>query len=157
MTVLCCSVLGFLPSVGFCHRRVLLYAATQANPKEEKISKELQQLLDVLAQKEQTGSEGLLLVAQTAPSVRVAFSEAFGLPPNCYTPGHLVATLKAIGFDLVLDTNTAADLTICEEGTELLHRLQDKQETKDTMPLFTSCCPGWMNFVAKAEPGTCLD
>ena len=149
-------VLGFVPSVGSCYRRVLLDAATLTNTKEEKITKELQQLMDVLEQKE-LSSGGPLLVAQTAPSVRVAFSEAFDLPPNSYTPGHLVATLKALGFDLVLDTNTGADLTICEEATELLHRLQDKQQEKESMPLFTSCCPGWLNFVAKAEPGTYLD
>lgn len=75
----------------------------------------------------------------------------------------MVASLKELGFDLVLDTNTAADITIVEEGTELLHRLEALQEQQDAafaqgdpgpapMPLFTSCCPGWMNYVEKSEP-----
>ena len=93
---------------------------------------------------------------------RVAISEEYGLPPNAYTPGHLVAALKAAGFDLVLDTNTAADLTIMEEGTELLRRLQaqidnrncglDNNPSPDPLPLFSSCCPGWLNFVEKGDP-----
>ncbi len=101
---------------------------------------------------------------------RVAISEAFGLPPGTISAGQLVAALKELGFDLVLDTNTGADLTICEEGTELLHRLEAQQaeycrkkqiekggegeaELRATsMPLFTSCCPGWMQFVEKRAP-----
>jgi iron only hydrogenase large subunit-like protein len=80
----------------------------------------------------------------------------------------LVAGLKALGFDLVFDTNTAADITIIEEGTELLHRLKAKhaaavsadkvpfgedQMTPEPMPMFTSCCPGWMALIEKSEPG----
>jgi iron-only hydrogenase group A len=94
----------------------------------------------------------------------VALSEEFGLEPGAYTPGHLVAALKALGFDLVLDTNTAADLTVCEEATELLDRLKARvlhtseplgettMHTARPLPLFTSCCPGWMNLVEKSYP-----
>lgn len=64
--------------------------------------------------------------------------------------GKLVAALRRLGFDLVLDVNTAADLTICEEGTELLYRLQSGEEYDK--PLFTSCCPGWMTLVEKSMP-----
>jgi NADP-reducing hydrogenase subunit HndD len=98
---------------------------------------------------------------------RLALPEEFGLAPGAFPSSKLVASLKELGFDLVLDVNTAADLTIMEEGTELLHRLQARQEhSKDEgpiafgqgdpgsapMPLFTSCCPGWMNFIEKSEP-----
>jgi NADH-quinone oxidoreductase subunit G len=99
---------------------------------------------------------------------RVAISEEFGEEPGAYSPGQLVAGLKKLGFDLVLDTNTGADLTICEEGTELLHRIQAKLKNKkredvnkklgegepgpDPLPLFTSCCPGWLAFVEKSAP-----
>lgn len=98
---------------------------------------------------------------------RVAISEEFGLEPGKYDPGQLVAALKKLGFDLVLDTNTAADITICEEGTELLHRLRARKASgrsqqqfglpggdpgPEPLPLFTSCCPGWMNYVEKSAP-----
>ena len=68
-----------------------------------------------------------LVVAQTAPAVRVALSEEFGRPPGAFSPGQLVAALRALGVHKVLDTNTAADLC-CEEGTELLQRLYDAEE-----------------------------
>jgi iron only hydrogenase large subunit-like protein len=86
---------------------------------------------------------------------RVAISEEFGLGPGAFSSGILVAALKELGFDLVLDTNTAADICICEEGTELLHRIVEQQKRAKTLkfgedkpgpeplPLFTSCCPGW--------------
>lgn len=64
------------------------------------------------------------MVAQTAPSVRVAIGEEAGLAPGTITTGQMVAGLKQLGFDYVFDTDFAADLTIMEEGTELLHRLK---------------------------------
>jgi NADP-reducing hydrogenase subunit HndD len=97
----------------------------------------------------------------------LAISEEFGLEPGAFPSSLLVASLKELGFDLVLDVNTAADLTIMEEGTELLHRLKARQERSKEygavtfgqgkqgpapMPLFTSCCPGWLNFIEKSEP-----
>lgn len=92
----------------------------------------------------------------------MALPEEFGLESGAFPTPILVAALKELGFDLVLDTNTAADLTIMEEGTELLHRLQARQERPtpfgqgdpghDPMPMFTNCCPGWMAFVEKSEP-----
>ena len=87
---------------------------------------------------------------------RVAISELFDLPPGAYSPGMLVSALKQLGFDLVLDTNTAADLTICEEVTELLRRLPQTPANGNNdntgLPLFTSCCPGWMNWIQKIDP-----
>lgn len=88
------------------------------------------------------------LVAQFAPSVRVALGEMFGLEPGENTSKLINAALKEIGFDLVFDTNFSADLTIMEEGTELLERL-----TKgENLPLFTSCCPGWVRFLETQHP-----
>ena len=83
-----------------------------------------------------------------APSVRVAIAEEFGLPPGSITNDQLVTGLKKLGFDYVFDTNFTADLTIMEEGSELLDRL----EKGGPFPMFTSCCPGWVNLVEKSYP-----
>ncbi|GMO17511.1 MAG: NADH-dependent [FeFe] hydrogenase, group A6 [Termitinemataceae bacterium] len=85
---------------------------------------------------------------QIAPAVRVAVGNAFGIPPEENTFGRLVAALRRIGFDEVYDTNTAADMTIIQEAAELLARLK----TKHDWPLFTSCCPAWIQYVEKHHP-----
>lgn len=90
-----------------------------------------------------------LSVCQVAPAVRVALSEAFGLPEGTNSTKKMVAALKAIGFDLVYDTNFTADLTIMEEATELISRLQNP---KAALPMFTSCCPAWVNYVEQSAP-----
>ena len=82
-------------------------------------------------------------IAQVAPSVRVALGEPFSGKVN---PKQMVTCLKKIGFDYVFDTFFSADLTIIEEGTELL------EHVKNGSPMFTSCCPGWMQFVDQACP-----
>ena len=89
-------------------------------------------------------------VVQVAPAVRVAWAEAFGLPKRQATTGRMVAALKRIGFDYVFDTNFAADLTIMEEGSELLERLSHRGKYR--WPMFTSCCPGWVRFVKTQFP-----
>jgi NADH-quinone oxidoreductase subunit G len=89
-------------------------------------------------------------VVQIAPAVRVAFAESLGLPPDSLTTGQLVAALKRIGFDYVFDTNFAADLTIMEEGSELIERLSHKEDY--SWPMFTSCCPGWVRFLKSEYP-----
>lgn len=89
-------------------------------------------------------------VVQVAPAVRTAWGEALGLTKKEATEGLMVAALKRIGFDYVFDTNFSADLTIMEEGSELLERLQ--KPGKYAWPMFTSCCPGWVNFVSKKYP-----
>lgn len=91
-----------------------------------------------------------ITVVQVAPAVRAAWGEALGLSKEEATEGLMVAALKKIGFDYVFDTNFAADLTIMEEGSELLARLQEPG--KYAWPMFTSCCPAWVNFVAKRYP-----
>ena len=88
----------------------------------------------------------LHVAVQVAPAVRVAIGEAFDLPPGEITTGKLYAALRRLGVDAVFDTNFSADLTIMEEGTELIERL-----TKGTgeIPLITSCCPSWVDYMEK--------
>ncbi|MGB8359459.1 MAG: NADH-dependent [FeFe] hydrogenase, group A6, partial [Bacteroidales bacterium] len=88
------------------------------------------------------------VVVQTAPAVRAALGEEFGLEPGTLVTGKMVAALKELGFDYVFDTDFAADLTIMEEGTELLSRLSKflKGDKDANIPILTSCCPGWVNF-----------
>jgi NADH-quinone oxidoreductase subunit G/NADP-reducing hydrogenase subunit HndD len=88
------------------------------------------------------------VVVQTAPAVRVALGEEFGLPMGSRVTGKMVAALRKLGFDNVFDTDFAADLTIMEEGTELLKRLG----SGENLPLMTSCCPGWVKFVEHNYP-----
>ena len=82
------------------------------------------------------------VVVQTAPAVRAALGEEFGLPMGTPVTGKMVTALKLLGFDKVFDTDTGADLTIMEEGTEFIERFT-KQEK---LPLITSCSPGWVKF-----------
>jgi len=82
------------------------------------------------------------VIVQTAPAVRVAIGEEFGMPIGTRATGKMTAGLKMLGFDKVFDTDTAADLTIMEEGTELLNRIKKG----GTLPLITSCSPGWIKF-----------
>ncbi len=91
-----------------------------------------------------------IVVAQIAPSIRAAWGEEFGLTPDKATVERLAAALKIMGFDYVFDTNFTADLTIMEEGSEFLGRLTNKETSK--LPLFTSCCPGWVRFVKSHYP-----
>ncbi len=90
----------------------------------------------------------VVVVVQTAPATRVSLGEEFGLPAGTWVEGQQVAALRALGADVVLDTNFAADLTIMEEANELVHRLT----TGGKLPMFTSCCPGWVRFVEMYYP-----
>ena len=82
------------------------------------------------------------VIVQTAPAVRAALGEAFGDDSGKAVTGKMVAALRALGFDRVFDTDFAADLTIMEEATELMDRIQNGGR----LPMLTSCCPGWINF-----------
>ncbi|MGM0573151.1 MAG: NADH-dependent [FeFe] hydrogenase, group A6 [Bacteroidota bacterium] len=88
------------------------------------------------------------VVVQTAPAVRAALGEAFGMEPGTLVTGKMVSALRSLGFDYVFDTDYAADLTIMEEGTELLDRLTRHLDGDESvkLPMLTSCCPGWVNF-----------
>ena len=93
------------------------------------------------------------VVVQTAPAVRVALGEEFGMEPGTIVTGKMAAALRRIGFDYVFDTDWSADLTIMEEGTELLHRVAKVLNgEKVAMPQFTSCCPAWIMFMEKNFP-----
>ena len=89
------------------------------------------------------------VVVQVAPAVRASLGECFGMEPGSLVTGKMTAALRRLGFDGVFDTNFTADLTILEEGHELLHRLtqavRDKEPT--ALPQFTSCSPGWIRFM----------
>ena len=88
------------------------------------------------------------VVVQTAPAVRAALGEEFGLPIGTPVTGKMVAALRRLGFDKVFDTDTAADLTIMEEGTEFIQRFTKKEK----LPLITSCSPGWVKFCEHYYP-----
>ncbi|MEW6522688.1 MAG: NADH-dependent [FeFe] hydrogenase, group A6 [Bacillota bacterium] len=88
------------------------------------------------------------VVVQTAPATRVALGEEVGLPSGAIVTGKMVAALRRLGFDRVFDTDFTADLTIMEEGHELLHRLK----TGGVLPMFTSCSPGWIKYIEHFYP-----
>jgi NADH-quinone oxidoreductase subunit G/NADP-reducing hydrogenase subunit HndD len=88
------------------------------------------------------------VVVQTAPAVRVSIGEMFGLAPGSVVTGQLVAALRRLGFDKVFDTDFTADLTIMEEGSELLQRLKEGGK----LPLITSCSPGWIKYIEHFYP-----
>jgi len=94
------------------------------------------------------------VVIQTAPAIRAALGECFGYPPGTLVTGKMVAALRRLGVDAVFDTNFAADLTILEEGNELLARLRgalvDGEQV--ALPMFTSCSPGWIKFAEYYHP-----
>jgi iron-only hydrogenase group A len=94
------------------------------------------------------------VIVQTAPAIRAALGECFGMEPGSRVTGKMVSALRQLGFDAVFDTNFTADLTIMEEGSELLSRLKktlvDKQDAH--LPMFTSCSPGWIKFAEYYYP-----
>lgn len=91
----------------------------------------------------------VVTAVQIAPSVRVALGEEFGMEPGELSTGKIYAALRRIGFDYIFDSNFSADLTIMEEGTEFIGRLTKGQ---GKIPLFTSCCPAWVDYAEKNYP-----
>lgn len=94
------------------------------------------------------------VIVQTAPAVRAALGECFGMPAGTRVTGKMYAALRRLGFDNIFDTNFTADLTIIEEGLELLTRLKKavKDKVPQALPQFTSCSPGWINYVEQFYP-----
>lgn len=88
------------------------------------------------------------VVVQTAPAVRVALGEEFGMEPGTIVTGKMAAALRRMGFDKIFDTDFAADLTIVEEASELIHRVQNGGR----LPILTSCCPAWVKFFEHQFP-----
>lgn len=89
-----------------------------------------------------------IVIVSTSPSVRVSLGEAFGLEAGSFVEGKMIALLRKLGFDYVLNTNFAADLTIMEEANELVERISKNQN----LPQFTSCCPAWIKYVETFFP-----
>ena len=92
--------------------------------------------------------EDKYVIVQTAPAVRVALGEAFGIKPGTDVTGKMVSVLRSMGFKKVFDTNFAADLTVMEETKEFLNRL----ENNGPLPILTSCCPAWVRFIEYQFP-----
>lgn len=88
------------------------------------------------------------VIAQTAPAIRVALGELFGMEPGTIVTGKMVTALKQMGFDSVMDTDFGADLTIMEEASELIDRINNNK----TLPMLTSCCPAWVKFIEHQFP-----
>ena len=108
-----------------------------------------------LTEKDSTGDvwrslndPGKVVIAQIAPAVRVAIGEGFGMEPGRDMTYETVAAMRMLGFDVVFDTQFSADLTIIEEGNELIHRLKNKGK----LPMITSCSPGWIKFCEHFHP-----
>ncbi len=97
---------------------------------------------------EKLNDPDIIKVAQVAPSVRAAIGEGFGLPPGRNMEGQIAATLRRMGFDYVFDTQFSADLTIMEEASEFLERIQ----AKGPLPLITSCSSAWMKYMEQFYP-----
>ncbi len=90
----------------------------------------------------------LIKMVQCAPAVRVSIAEDFGLELGALTPGKLAAVLRGLNFDRIYDTNFGADLTIMEEGSELIKRVMENKN----LPMFTSCCPAWVKYAENQHP-----
>jgi len=114
---------------------VCKYEAVTARPEQKAVSAAI-------------GNPDTFVVASTAPSVRVSLGEAFGAKPGTNVEGQLVAALRKLGVNAVFDTTFAADLTVTEEASELLHRIKEKRP----LPQFTSCCPAWVKFAETFYP-----
>ena len=116
----------------------------------------------VMAKKRSMGTDDRILIASTSPAVRVALGESFGDIPGTIREGRMVTALRKIGFQYVLDTTFAADLTVMEEAAELNERLEAKWNDASSgnntvggnvrLPMFTSCCPGWVAFLELFYP-----
>jgi NADP-reducing hydrogenase subunit HndD len=97
---------------------------------------------------EALANNDLHVVVQTAPAVRVALGEEFGMPIGSRVTSNMIASLRRLGFSKVFDTDTAADLTIMEEGTEVINRIKNGGK----LPVITSCSPGWIKFCEHNYP-----
>jgi iron-only hydrogenase group A len=94
------------------------------------------------------GDKSKFTIAQIAPAVRATLGEEYNLPLGANVTGQIITGLKRLGFNKVFDTNFAADLTIIEEATELISRVSNS----GTLPMFTSCCPGWVKYIEQNRP-----
>ena len=93
--------------------------------------------------------QGKIVVCQFAPAVRINMADALGVDVGTISTGKVVTALKMLGFDYIFDTTFSADMTIVEEATEFVNRLYDPEAV---FPMFTSCCPAWVNYIEKSRP-----
>ena len=93
-------------------------------------------------------NSNLIKIVQCAPAVRASIAEDFGLGFGALTPGKLAAVLRTLNFDKIYDTNFGADITIMEEGSELIKRVLENKN----LPMFTSCCCAWVKYVEDQHP-----
>ena len=93
--------------------------------------------------------QGKIVVCQFAPAVRINMADALGVDVGTISTGKVVTALKMLGFDYIFDTTFSADMTIVEEATEFVNRLYDPEAV---LPMFTSCCPAWINYIEKSRP-----
>jgi NADH-quinone oxidoreductase subunit G len=100
-------------------------------------------------EKQLKNKNGKVCICQVAPAIRINMAEALGVPAGSISTGKVVTALKMLGFDYVFDTNYTADVTIVEEASELIGRITSKNAA---LPMFTSCCPAWINYVEKNDP-----
>lgn len=107
----------------------------------------LHEVYDYIKLKKQIEQKNKIFIFQTAPAVRVALGEEFGLDAGSFVEGKMIKALRNLGADYVFDTTFGADLTILEEACELLKRIKDNK-----LPLFTSCCPAWVKYVEIFKP-----
>ena len=92
---------------------------------------------------------GRIVVCQIAPAVRINMAEALSVPAGTISTGKIVTALKMLGFDYIFDITYAADMTVVEEATEFVKRFNDPEAV---LPMFTSCCPAWINYIEKNRP-----
>ena len=100
---------------------------------------------------EKLKDEKTVVLVQTAPAVRVALGEEFGMPIGTNVQGKMITSLKRLGFNKVFDTNTGADFTIMEEASEFINRVLNADDKKP-LPMLTSCCPAWIRFIEMEYP-----
>lgn len=114
----------------------------------QKIENEENQNKDILLLESALKNPKIKVVGFTAPSVRVALGDEFGFEIGANVEGKMVSAIKKLGFFKIFDMNTAADFTVVEEAKEFAKRLEENKN----LPVFTSCCPGWVNYCTKLYP-----
>lgn len=114
----------------------------------QKIESEENQNKDILLLESALKNPKIKVVGFTAPSVRVALGDEFGFEMGANVEGKMVSAIKKLGFFKIFDMNTAADFTVVEEAKEFAKRLEENKN----LPVFTSCCPGWVNYCTKLYP-----
>lgn len=139
------GVYSFYNLENTCDRAICIHCGQCSNVCP---TKAITEVYDYIKVKELLNDPSKVVIFQTSPSVRVALGEEFGLEYGTFVEGKMVSALRNLGAKYVFDTTFGADLTIMEEATEFVNRVMNKEK----LPLFTSCCPGWVSFVETFYP-----